>query len=784
MDVQPPPSRGPHRKFGRLLRLGIAIVAKTLDQPINIVERMMAERTHFGSDTIRRFERGFLPQQTVIKDMARFFYECRGRYFNIYLFLEDFLQAADFDDRERLLASLLPNETPTLYPIEPILYPDRLPRHNLRNPDFLRLVGRERELEAVTEFLSMAHRAWVMSICGKGGVGKSALALALAHRILEGQMQNQIPLQDDFKAIVWVTAKHEELLPQGMVRQVPTFTTLDELYSVLVMVLEVTPLIPLLTPQTRVVWMRQVLSEYRTLLILDNFDTATDEALLLFLRDLPHPSKAIVTTRHHIDVALPLSLETLSETEARCLLDDQLRLLAVKGRDVLPDAQQRAEFVRITHGLPLAIVFGVGRCMWLRGSGDLRLSLSVESTRLLQDFIFEPTLKLIRGRIEHTFLLVLTLFPAGTTLATLNFITIPNASDSGVDALRQLEILGLVKRSQHAIFMDTLTRTVLLAEATKYSEVVSSFYQRWTQWVFLLAEDLQTVSNFQRLHTEISNLMTWLDWQKQTQQISQIATFYRLYHYFLYAEGEWKLLSDLSTLLIPYAEDEGDDALLLLVLNMMLLGCRDQRNHETFKDFFHRLQALRLKSSEQPLGQVAHYYWLRHMDYYEQVTGQAPLTPEQIVIEMDRLLPALLETGEVDKVVEALNTIGNRYLKQTDYRKAHERYTNALQILQQSQSAVREPERWLAAIHGNLALVLGRQGFYQEAIDKLEMCLPDLYEQSDLTEAYTVLAWYYAQIGEMREARRWRKKAIAFIERLVLKADFCQENLAWLQQFG
>lgn len=47
---------------------------------------------------------------------------------------------------------------------------------------------------------------------------------------------------------------------------------------------------------------RKALTLQRTLLIIDNLETVDDEAVLEFLRDLPAPTKAIVTTRHRIKV--------------------------------------------------------------------------------------------------------------------------------------------------------------------------------------------------------------------------------------------------------------------------------------------------------------------------------------------------------------------------------------------------------------------------------------------------------------------------------------------------
>ncbi|MFN3742325.1 MAG: hypothetical protein ACK4VW_06605, partial [Anaerolineales bacterium] len=75
------------------------------------------------------------------------------------------------------LAALLPPREirVTIVPPAP---PERpRPFHNLPRPDYVRFVGRQRELAWLRQRLSPADRAWIMVLTGIGGVGKTALAL-------------------------------------------------------------------------------------------------------------------------------------------------------------------------------------------------------------------------------------------------------------------------------------------------------------------------------------------------------------------------------------------------------------------------------------------------------------------------------------------------------------------------------------------------------------------------------------------------------------------------------
>ena len=64
----------------------------------------------------------------------------------------------------------------------------------------------------------------------------------------------------------------------------------------------------------------QLLRRQKVLLIIDNFETITDDALLDWLLRLPEPSKAIITTREYrreFRSSWPIDLSGMTDTEAR-----------------------------------------------------------------------------------------------------------------------------------------------------------------------------------------------------------------------------------------------------------------------------------------------------------------------------------------------------------------------------------------------------------------------------------------------------------------------------------
>ena len=218
-------------------------------------------------------------------------------------------------DRKWLISFL----APTIYSDKPGLIDELCPEasrppsiiQNLPRRQHVKLIGRESELSDIRNFLSPRHRVGVVCISGGGGVGKTALALEIAHTCND---ESSAP-DERFEAIIWVTAKSAELLPAGLVARQPTFSDLDGIYRALADLLDLPVIFRTATQAEKNIVVTHLLAEKRVLLMLDNLEDVDDQELLVFLRDLPAPSKAIVTTRHRIDVAIPIHLHTLDELD-------------------------------------------------------------------------------------------------------------------------------------------------------------------------------------------------------------------------------------------------------------------------------------------------------------------------------------------------------------------------------------------------------------------------------------------------------------------------------------
>lgn len=196
----------------------------------------------------------------------------------------------------------------------PTTIPDNLPRYH----DVF--VGRKQEIKTCLEALSPEERGWGVTIDGIGGMGKTALALEVAHLTREKAM---------FDAYLFASAKTTWLSPEGVRSETLALSSLDSFCREFAKGLRLVDIEKITDATERRRALLDALRGRRALLIWDNLETLNnDERNMIaeFLRKLPSPNKAIVTSRRRTgESAITIRLDHLTETEAEKLITEKGR---------------------------------------------------------------------------------------------------------------------------------------------------------------------------------------------------------------------------------------------------------------------------------------------------------------------------------------------------------------------------------------------------------------------------------------------------------------------------
>ncbi|OCR02914.1 hypothetical protein BCD67_03195 [Oscillatoriales cyanobacterium USR001] len=344
-------------------------------------------------------------------------------------------------------------------------------RHNLPQPDYGHFIGREQELGKVISLLSHS-RSYMITIDGIGGIGKSALALEVAHRFRRDY--KNIPIEKRFEAIIWTSAKRTTLrADRGIVNRQQKLQTLDDICKTIAITLGIEESVRS-QPEERFELVCRELTKQPTLLILDNLETVDDEAVMEFLQDLlPEPTKAIVTTRHRINVAYPVRLSAMPWEDAEKLIEQECQRKEV----MLTDEQKRKLYDR-TGGVPLAIVWTVAK-IGFGSSVDTVLAKLGSPKNDIARFCFEETVEKIKHKDSYKLLLSLALFKTEATRKELGYVAGFGEDEfSCDDGLEELQKLSLLNKEGDKFSMLPLTKEYITQELEIPSELTAEAISR------------------------------------------------------------------------------------------------------------------------------------------------------------------------------------------------------------------------------------------------------------------------------------------------------------------
>jgi len=419
--------------------------------------------------------------------------------------------------------------------------------HNLppRN-DF---IGRESEKARVRAALH-AH-ARLVAIVGIGGIGKTALALEVAHECVQaGEAGEAIPR---FAGVIWIGARERNL-------------TLNTVLDTIARTLDYRGVawLPIEDQQSAI---RELLQAKAYLLLVDNFETIVDEAARGFLLNLPEPSTALITTREYgLPDAWVISLGGLTDSEARVLIRSEGKRLGLASLEHADD-RVLLDLYQATGGAPLAIKWAVGQIKQQGQALDIVLRALREARGNIFTIIFARSWSLLSPAARQV-LRVMPLFAAPASRAGLQAAAgIP--ADAVLDeALGQLVEMSLVDAAddldlaRKRYSLHPLTRAFSAARSKDEPEAQADAYQRLAEYYLAFSArhgGFWNQPGFAQIEPELPNILSVIRWFWDRSSYQPVASVFNNIIDFLIIRGYWNDLVTLGERVVALALAAGDE---------------------------------------------------------------------------------------------------------------------------------------------------------------------------------------------------------------------------------
>lgn len=536
-----------NKEFGVRLSEGIVSVAKRQGKTIREVEEEIAEALGYGRHNIQRWRRGYVPNDFKHIEFIACYCVKFGRLNRDWS--DSFLTQAYYPKKKELLEELFPNHSQLVKPPtppKPILPP--------RYGDFF---GRQNDMDRVLE--GLASREPLILLEGIGGIGKTTLAIEVAHSCLPG---GKAKLDHPFHTCIFIAAKEPPV-------------TLDDLLNTIARAFNYPYLIQETSRREKRNEVDRLLGAQRVLLIVDNFETVTDKALVKYLQEIPEPSKAIITTRHgQLIRAWDVPLDGLAKPEALELIRRHARRL--KLLTIAEATNDKLEpLVAVTDGNPYALQTALGYLRYGRLALDTLVNALHHASHQVEEifeYILNSSWQVLDQNAQYL-LMVMPLFVDSATKAAIGRTA--GVEDPYLDAaIEQLVEMSLLKVNDaleenhrrytfHPLARAFASRKRLLPEVQEW---VFATHNRWLEWAAEFASSKvgwcwDDQSKLDILEPEERNIYAAIEWAARHQDnyaindlIIRIAS--GVDHYY-YVRGPWKKKMAVDQMRIKAAQHLG-----------------------------------------------------------------------------------------------------------------------------------------------------------------------------------------------------------------------------------
>lgn len=640
------------------------------------------------------------------------------------------------------------------------------PLHNLPARCHTAFIGSKSNVTKLLKLLTFEHPATLITLEGTGGVGKTTLALEIAHRC---RLATQSPADcvgiPIFDAIIFTSAKSQHFIGSHLSQRLKIESNLQDIFRVICRTLQTLDGAPLGFNQ-QLEYVQDCLAQQRTLLIVDNLETLEEQDYILsLLYELPSTVKIILTSRVRLGIGTAISLGCLSQDDGLALIQHY-----AQEKDVSIDPVQAQSIYQQAGGLPLAIAYGMGQFAVYGKTWDDASAHLVQPSSDFMEYCFKKSVDQLRGEPGYRLLMALTLFTQSAPIEALESVAFATMNVNVTrEGLATLYRLSLVEPRQGYYGLHPLTRRYISAELNLYPDFEQEARNRLIHWYLIFLKpygkrNWRDWQEFDSLEQEWENLRGVIEWCRSQDCYDDFRQLWQQLKGYTQLYGHWHERLLWMDWLTEAAEKRKDTATLADALY------HASRTLYLFNQPEQTQKAIALSQQAWQLAQTQDN-WTARVDL---TIHLAALHSQQQ--QFDRASDwlnrgeALLQQTAQESQTELYQWVDIDYyraqicFKNNDYSQSRQLYTEALRKAERAgwQRAIVYIKSWLSAV----AIAQGHLSEAEQLLDFVRLQSSQHNDKRCLSFCQNYWALLEKERGDLIAARQWAQAAKEGFEQL------------------
>jgi hypothetical protein len=632
--------------------------------------------------------------------------------------------------------------------------------HNLpRRP---RLLGRDLLADSVVRMLGESHTAGVL-IHGPPGVGKSAVALEIGHRMLTARPRRG-------HDVIWMTAQPAQLTRDGLLEAATVTGTVGDIVTCMCATLDRSDILRAL-PDEQIRLLHAELARRRVLVVIDSLDEVSDPRVPSLLLNLPAPTAVLATSRDELAFGTSVAVGPLPEAMASDLANyvdrKTFKGLAHEHRQLLLD---------ITGGVPLALIWGLALLATGRPPTDVLAELAASDNDLLR-FCFDGLWASLSDD-GKTVASAIAMFPHGA--ADDSVALVGGLDDEQLKAgLAELQKHALVELPDDRRRLLPTTRSYVLGRVSARADDL--LRMRWAEEICVSAATASQRGSYAEVFTglehrraDMEDLLEWSAKNETSSVADRGSVLWMDLAYFLFSAGYWDLLLRHRAWATRKLLDQGlIEEYLAALLNWVAHVCMLRDDLEGRDACFAEAASV-IALVEGPADLYRAIF-----DFNVANTRTGDPTPASRIELLEHAAATFAELGEDRWEAMARNRLGNVIAgRDLADRQADVAYERCVEIA--SRNNGKAWARELAALgHGNPGILANRRGEHALALTLLYEARPDITQRFDAATLMMELAIAHYKTGNRRTARRLGSQAQRRAEQLGIGVAIAESDVSF-----